>query len=359
MRGITRVSGSRRHRSPSAFVLVRARAFVVVPPREQHRRRVRAYPTPSRRTRTTSRSRASRGADFEIREKRGTRERVREERPGRSREKPLTAVRARSTVGRALACPCGARKWGEGVASEPSPRSKRESWKAKRGRLQCKFSIRCAIFQRLVARRASLLRETRLPHRVPSGLVGRDRRRRAFRERSRATERGPAFRARHSRLAARGRGRGRRRPRLRRRLRGGFRARRLEHLLARHLPRLHVIHVGGRGRRGALVSKEKQRDQPGGGDEGAARRAPPGRASRARAFRRALRLAAGRADDAFGAGDGEARRSETRGASSPGAKASGDAEGARTGVARVRRGASAREREDHACREHLRREMVP
>ena len=30
-----------------AFV-VRARAFVVVPPREQHRRRVRAYPTPSR-----------------------------------------------------------------------------------------------------------------------------------------------------------------------------------------------------------------------------------------------------------------------------------------------------------------------
>ena len=216
----------------------------------------------------------------------------------------------------------------------------------------------CAIFQRLVARRASLLRETRLPHRVPSGLFGRDRRRRAFRERSRATERGPALRARHSRLAARGRGRGRRRPRLRRRLRGGFRARRLEHLLARHLPRLHVIHVGGRGRRGALVSKEKQRDQPCGGDEGAARRAP-GRASRARAFRRALRLAAGRADDAFGAGDGEARRSETRGASSPGAKASGDAEGARTGVARVRRGASAREREDHACREHLRREMVP
>ena len=163
---------------------------------------------------------------------------------------------------------------------------------------------------------------------------------------------GPALRARHSRSAARGRGRGRRCSRLRRRLRGGFRARRLEHLLARHLPRLHVVHVGGRGRRRALVSKEKQRDQPGGCDEGAARRAP-GRAPRARAFRRAPRLAAGRADDAFGAGDGEARRGETRGASSPGAAASGDAEGARTGVARVRRGASARDCEDHACREQI------
>ena len=74
---------------------------------------------------------------------------------------------------------------------------------------------------------------------------------------------------------------------------------------------------------------------------------------------RRLRLAAGRADDAFGAGDGEARLAATRGASSPGAAASGDAEGARTGVARVRRGASARDCEDHACRERLRREMVP
>ena len=228
-----------------------------------------------------------------------------------------------------------------------------------------RLSIYCAFFQRLVARRASLLRPpTRLPRRVRSGPIGRDRRPRAAANTiARARQkRGPALRARHSRSAARGRGRGRGRgrrcSRLRRRLRGGFRARRLEDLLARHLPRLHVVHVGGRGRRGALVSKEKQRDQPGGGDEGAARRAP-GRASRARAFRRALRLAAGRADDAFGAGDGEARRGETRGASSPGAAASGDAEGARTGVARVRRGASAREREDHACREHLRREMVP
>ena len=61
----------------------------------------------------------------------------------------------------------------------------------------------------------------------------------------------------------------------------------------------------------------------------------------------------------LGPGDGEARRGETRGDSSPGAKASGDAEGAQTGVARVRRGASARDCEDHACREHLRREMVP
>ena len=108
---------------------------------------------------------------------------------------------------------------------------------------------------------------------------------------------GPAFRARHSRQR-RGRGRGRRRPRLRRRPRGGFRARRLSTPRApSSSPR--VIHVGGRGRRGALVSKEKHRDQPDGRDEDAARRAPPGRDPRTRP-RRALRPAAGRADDALG-----------------------------------------------------------
>ena len=155
----------------------------------------------------------------------------------------------------------------------------------------------------------------------------------------------------------RGRGRGRRRRRLRSRLRGSLRARRLENLLARHLPRLHVVHVRGRRRRARGESaREKQRDQPGGGDDGATRRLS-GRAPRAALARwrgRRFAAGAGRADVAGGAGKSAARDGECsqRWASRRGAVASRDGERARRGGVRVRRGASAVSQRKPRCASH-------
>ena len=306
----------------------------------------------------SSRSRASRRRLFEIRETRGSRERRNEDRPERAREKPRSASpRARKRRPRARV-PARRARVEQRVARSESrlvlgDRRTSSTSTTRRNRLadvcdtKCFFksSSRHAPSSPLVDARS--IRDDRSRPLPPRGRYHDDRRRRSSshdrrvrtRPRSTARPREKDVYRRHLLSVARGRGRGRRRRRLRRRLRGSLRARRLEHLLARHLPRLHVIHVGGRRRRGR-GAREKQRAQPGGCDKGATRRAL-GRAPRTRARRRALRLAAGRADDGGGAGTGTARRGDARGGSGRGAAANCPSERVGRGVARVRRGASA------------------
>ena len=152
-----------------AFV-VRARAFVADPPREQPRRRVRAYPTPSRlHERRRDRARPEAPTSRSARNAARASVSAKNDPDARGRSRSRQYARARPSADRSRAR--AAR--GSGVkASRANPvlersasrfisetRSEVDSQQLeRRGSVSSMIDSWCAFFQRLVARRASLLR---------------------------------------------------------------------------------------------------------------------------------------------------------------------------------------------------------